>query len=77
MGAKYTKVPVDTLHKTAPYMFARDLALDVAGLADQQNYHQQNYLAQQGRIKKPVPIGQLIDARYVVTMRERAASNVH
>lgn len=59
--SKYTKVPVDTLRKTAPYFFARDLALDVGNLMDQQRY-----LTEAGRVAKALPAERLVDSRFAI-----------
>jgi len=59
--SKHTKMPAETIRKTMPYVFARDLALDVASLLDQQKY-----LSNIGRISRQFPVERLLDSRFVV-----------
>jgi ABC-type nitrate/sulfonate/bicarbonate transport system substrate-binding protein len=62
--SKYTMLPAATVAKTVPYVFARDLALDVDNLLDQQKF-----LAEGGRIPRQLPAERVIDSRFVVRMR--------
>jgi len=62
--AKYTKLPTETVAKTKPYVFARDLALDVDNLLEQQKF-----LAESGRISAQFPAERVIDSRFVIRMR--------
>jgi len=62
--SKYTKLPAETVAKTVPYVFARDLALDVDNLLDQQKF-----LADGGRIPGQLPAERLTDSRFVTRMR--------
>lgn len=59
--SKYTKIPAKTIKTTAPYMFARDLAIDVDNLMDQQNYQFKS-----GNIAKEIHLEGLIDSRYTI-----------
>ena len=60
--SKWTDVPPAVVAKTAPYTFARDLAIDLADLA-----RQQQFLAETGQIKEALPPERLIDRRFAVT----------
>jgi len=62
--SKYTKLPAETVAKTKPYVFARDLALDVDNLMEQQKF-----LADGGRIPAQLPVERVIDSRLVIRMR--------
>lgn len=61
--SKYTKIPAETVGKGAPYVFARDLALDFTSLLDQQKF-----LLEGGRISGQLPVERLVDRRFVVRM---------
>jgi len=61
--SKYTKMPVETVAKTKPYVFAKDLQLDVAKVLEQQKF-----LAENGRITQQFPIDRIIDSRFVIRM---------
>lgn len=62
--SKFTKIPAETVAKGAPYVFARDLALDFGSLLDQQKF-----LVEGGRISTQLPVERLVDSRFVVRMR--------
>ncbi|MSQ53385.1 MAG: hypothetical protein EXR28_16055 [Betaproteobacteria bacterium] len=62
--SKYTKLPPEIVAKTRPYIFARDLALDVDNMLEQQKF-----LAEGGRIAAQLPAERLIDSRFVIRMR--------
>jgi ABC-type nitrate/sulfonate/bicarbonate transport system substrate-binding protein len=62
--SKYTKIPADIVAKTIPYVFARDLALDVNNLLDQQKF-----LAESGRIQRQLPAERVIEERFVIRMK--------
>lgn len=62
--SKYSKLPAETVSKTKPYVFARDLALDVDNLMDQQKF-----LAEGGRIPRQLPAERVIESRFVIRMR--------
>jgi NitT/TauT family transport system substrate-binding protein len=62
--SKYTKVPPETIRKTAPYFFTRDLAVDVANLMDQQKY-----LVDSGRIARALPADRLVDRRLALRVQ--------
>lgn len=61
--AKHSGVAEAMIRKVVPYRFARDLAVDVASLLDQQRY-----LIQQGRLEydQPLPAERLVDMRLAV-----------
>ena len=61
--SKYTKLPAETVAKTKPYVFAKDLQLDVANVLEQQKF-----LAENGRITQQSPIDHIIDSRFVIRM---------
>ena len=62
--SKYTKLPAETIAQTRPYVFARDLELDVANLVDQQRF-----LVEGGRVARQHPVERVVDSRYVVRTR--------
>lgn len=55
--SKYTKVPEETIRKTAPYIFSKDLAVNVKSLMDQQRQ-----LIEAGHLKlaQPVSVEQIV-----------------
>lgn len=62
--SRWVDVPAAVIAGTAPYAFARDLAVDVADFA-----RQQTYLVETGQIAAALPAERIIDARYAVLVK--------
>jgi len=62
--SKYTKLPPPIVAKTKPYVFARDLKLDIENLMEQQKF-----LAENGHISHQLPVERVIDRRFVVPLQ--------
>jgi NitT/TauT family transport system substrate-binding protein len=60
--AKATEIPASLIAKTAPYVFDKDLALDLKDLAKQENY-----ALTTGQISAAPPVETLVDKRLAVT----------
>ena len=60
--AKSTEIPAALIAKTAPYAFDKDLAIDLADLA-----RQQEYALSTGQITTAPALDKLIDRRFAVT----------
>lgn len=59
--SRWVDVPPAVIAQTAPYAFARDLAVDVADFM-----RQQSYLVETGQITAALPADRIIDARYAI-----------
>lgn len=62
LWAKSTEIPAALIAKTAPYVFDKNLAIDLADLA-----RQQDYAVTTGQITTAPPIDKLIDRRLAAT----------
>ena len=62
--AKWVDVPVAVIAQTAPYVFPRELAVDVADLM-----RQQRFLVETGQIAAEVQAEKIIDSRYAILAR--------
>ena len=60
--AKATQIPASLIAKTAPYVFDKDLAIDMKDLA-----RQEAFAVASGRIGAAPPADTLVDARLAAT----------
>ncbi len=62
--SRHTEIPAAIIARTAPYVFPKNLAIDVKNVLDQQNY-----LVKTHEIRKELPADRIIDGRYAATMQ--------